>query len=127
MILIRTHRSPDITIGYLYVDGLILRTIEPPWKNNERNKSRIRAGCYDYELLPRSYSGKYRNCYLLRDVRGRSEIMIHNGNLVDHTRGCIIVGERLGWLGGRRAVLNSKSAIAELNRVAPTRGKIWVI
>jgi hypothetical protein len=49
----------------------------------------------------------------LREVPSRGGILIHSGNVVDHSKGCLIIGKRRGNLAGKRAVLNSKTALQE--------------
>jgi len=43
-------------------------------------------------------------------VPERSGILIHNGNLVEHSLGCILIGTRPGKMMGQPAVLNSVTA-----------------
>lgn len=113
--LIRTAHYSTHTEGVFVIDNNIFYTVERPWLNNERNISCIPTGTYKVGFLPRSASGRYRNVYHLLGVSGRSGILIHNGNLVDHSRGCIILGLRKGKLGNKFAVLNSRTAIRKLN------------
>ncbi len=115
--LVRDVRSRNYTLGTFIISGFLFSTIERPWLNNRRNESCIPQGRYLCKFMTRSASGKYRNCYHLQNVKGRSEILIHNGNLVSHSKGCIIFGSRRGYLIGKRAVLSSKSAMAKLCRI----------
>ena len=115
--LIRSEVTNECVRGYLYVDGLCLATLEPPWRHNIRNVSCIPVGQYNLSYLSRSASGKYRKVYHVQSVNERSGILIHKGNTVSHTRGCILVGTRLGRLGSQRAVLNSATAMSQLNEV----------
>lgn len=115
--LVRTESTDECIRGYFVVDGEVFSTLEPPWRDNECNKSCIVCGKYDTDFMARSASGKYRDVYHLQDVPGRSAILIHKGNLPRHTRGCVLLGKRRGMLGGRRAVLNSATAMAELLEV----------
>ena len=112
--LVRNDNRPDCIRGSFYLDGEHFHILERPWRNNTRNESCIPAGTYEAQFLPRSTSGKYRNVFWLKDVPGRGGILIHNGNLVDHTRGCLIIGKRRGTLAGKPAVLNSRTALLEL-------------
>ena len=112
--LIRSEISDECVRGYLYVDGLCLATLEPPWKYNLPNVSCIPAGEYKLSYLERSASGKYRQVYHVQAVDERGGILIHKGNLPQHTRGCILVGTRKGTLAGRRAVVNSATALSQL-------------
>jgi hypothetical protein len=95
--------------------------LERPWLGNRRNISCIPPGRYRVRYLKRSVSGKYRNVYHVLGVPGRSGILIHNGNTVDHSRGCLLVGKRRGFIGGKRAVLNSRSAMRALVRALGKR------
>lgn len=100
--------------------------MEPPWKDNKQNISCIPPGEYEFVFMPKSSSGRYRNCYHIKGVPGRSEILIHGGNTVANTRGCILPGKRIGRLAGEMAVLNSKSALSEINETE-INGKLRVI
>lgn len=42
---------------------------------------------------------------------------MHKGNLAAHTKGCVIVGLKWGRLAGKRAVLNSATAMQKLREV----------
>lgn len=115
--LIRDYVGPDCVMGALHIDGHTFYTLEPPWLNNKRNISCIPSGVYECEYMRRSSSGKYRQVYWLQDVFERSGILIHNGNLVNHTKGCLILGNRRGRIGGKKAVLSSRLAMRRLNHV----------
>ena len=97
----------------LFAKGKIFYTLERPWLNNAQNISCIPAGIYSVVFLKRSASGKYRNIYWVQNVSGRIGILEHNGNLVVHTKGCILIGKRRGTLLNQPAVLNSRTALSE--------------
>lgn len=115
--LVRTFLSDQVTLGYLLIGGEQFRTLERPWQDNERNRSCIPTGQYPVVHLPRSSSGKYHQVFHVQSVPGRSGILIHNGNLVSHSRGCIILGMKVGRLGSEMAVLNSRTAMSKLNEI----------
>ncbi len=115
--LIRTESTNLHTKGFLVVGNEVFRTLEPPWKDNLKNLSCVPRGIYRGVYLPRSASGKYKRVYHIRDVENRSGILIHNGNIVDHTLGCVLLGLKHGKIGRKAAVLNSRSAMARLNRI----------
>lgn len=102
------------TLGYLTVAGEKFATLERPWIDNVRNISCIPPGRYDCAFLPRSSSGRYRNVFWVKNVPGRGGILVHAGNTVDHTRGCILIGRHHGLLYDRRAVLASRLALRRL-------------
>ncbi len=111
--LIRDEVTSECIRGIMYAEGELFHILERPWLHNESNKSCICTGTYRAEYLPRSTSGKYRSVFWLREVPERSGILMHNGNIVDHSKGCLIIGKRRGVLAGKRAVLNSKTALHE--------------
>jgi hypothetical protein len=115
--LIRTKRESTHTLGVLIIGGYRFATIERPNLNNRRNVSCIPEGTYQVDYLPRSSSGKYRKCYHVLNVPNRGGILIHNGNLVRHTKGCIILGLKHGNLGGQPAVLSSQAAMRKLHKI----------
>lgn len=117
MIKVRMYRDvflPEATLGSFLVGGQWFRTIERPWADNTPNVSCIPEGIYRADYVERSGSGKYRKVWWLREVPGRAGVLVHHGNLAAHSRGCIILGVRRGFLRGQPAVLNSKSALAAL-------------
>ena len=125
--LIRDRTGDHGTLGTLIAGDLTISTIEPPWRDNRRNRSCIPAGVY--EVVPH-LSPRHRRCLLVTDVPGRSHILFHGGNLggdVDrgwhtHTAGCILPGLRRGRIRARgklqSAVLSSRTAFRHLMRWA---------
>ena len=107
--LVRLETKLGATIGVMLFDGAAVAwTLELQWKNNRSNVSCIPVGTYK---ALRHQSKKYGNVWCLQDVPGRTGILVHSGNTVADTQGCIILGERVGWLKGARAVLDSRRAI----------------
>ncbi len=110
------------TLGFLQLqDGWGCRTLELPWRDNAVNISCIPEGEYTCRVVQ---SGKYGSVYHVQDVPGRTGILIHPGNLagsesdgwITHSHGCILLGRQAGVLGGQRAVLFSRPAVATLMR-----------
>lgn len=88
------------TFGRLYLGGLTLFTCEDPWRENATGKSCIPEGLYT--IGPDRYHKHAYDCYGVRDVPGRSRILIHKGNSDEDTEGCILVGNLWpGWIGGK--------------------------
>lgn len=105
----------------------ICKTLELPYRDNQRNISCIPEGHYD--VVPRQ-SAKYGNHLHVTDVEGRSLILIHYGNYVGtpnprtglpDIRGCILVGkDHFDITGdGIKEVTSSKATMKELMKVAP--------
>lgn len=107
------------TFGQLCGHGLTLSTVELPWRENRSNVSCIPAGEYQCSIVR---SPRFGRVFHVRDVPGRSAILIHAGNFAgDEKRGwrtnsygCILPGLRAGRLGSQEAVLCSRAAVSEL-------------
>lgn len=113
----RLHRNvftASHSLGMFSYGETSMATIERPWLDNQRNISCIPNGEYLCKYLASSTSGKYKGVYHLQAVPNRSGILIHAGNFMEHSTGCIILGMRSGILSGRQAVLSSRSAIKKL-------------
>lgn len=109
----RTWFYPNQTLGTLYHDGKLLAyTLERPWKDNKRSESCIPIGLYHcvWQLSP-----KFGWTYQVLDVPDRSRILIHAGNIVRNTYGCILVGKRIGRMHGEPAVLLSRPTLTNLH------------
>jgi len=117
-VLNRFESAATHTLGELVIAGVKFYIIERPWLNNASNISCIPCGIYHAVYLARTASGKYRNVHWLQNVPNRSGVLQHNGNKASHSRGCLIIGKRIGWLGGDRAVLNSRTALDEFEEIA---------
>jgi hypothetical protein len=111
--LIRTSVSDQGTSGMLVMGGFNCYTLELPWKNNQRSISCVPQG--EYTVIQRA-SPKYGKIYWVTNVPNRSYILVHSGNYAGdvskgyktHVRGCILLGQKMGTLGGQKAVLNSR-------------------
>jgi hypothetical protein len=113
LILTRTY-FPDGTNGKLECRGkLICKTIELPWKNNERRVSCIPEGKY---ILEKRYSLKYKWHIHVTGVQNRSLILFHPANnAIKELNGCIapvtkISGPGLGLLS-RKAFRKLKDQV----------------
>lgn len=106
------------TFGLMTLSGRIplCLTCEDPWNDNKNNISCIPEGVYQC----RPHSGvKYKNVWWVEDVPKRTAILIHQGNTTKNTEGCILVGNKLGTVGGRPAVLNSVATLNMLRETLP--------
>lgn len=114
--LVRTSYSPQGTFGMLHnKDGIpICVTLEEPWKDNQRKASCIPTGVYHCV----THNGeKFKGVWRLENVKDRDAILIHAGNTLDDTEGCILVGSRNGSLHGKPAVLDSKNTLNQLRGI----------
>lgn len=105
--LTRAFSDRKVTMGILQIEGIEhkpIYTLENPDRITLHD-CRIPAGTYKCE----PYSGtKYKNVYILKNVPGRTAILIHWGNTEKDTLGCILVGMEAGHLGEYAAVKHSR-------------------
>lgn len=100
------------TLGVLFVDGeRFCNTLEPCLGTTKKYGKYGRGACistgtYSIDL---HYSPKFKRYMLtLCAVPQRSGILIHSGNTVEHTAGCILVGKlRSAHLIDSRITLDS--------------------
>ncbi len=111
LVSIRLPEHQDGTFGVL-LDGRtpFCLTVERPWLDNRKGESCIPAGTY---LCKRVKSPKFGNTFEVTNVPSRSAILIHKGNIMDDSHGCIIVGEQYESKEGKVAVLASGKAFEE--------------
>jgi hypothetical protein len=101
LLITRTY-FPDGTNGNLECEGkLICKTIELPWKENQKKVSCIPEGKY---LLQKRYSSKFKWHIEIMNVTNRTSILFHPANnAIKELNGCIapvtkISGAGLGLL-----------------------------
>lgn len=118
-IVITTDGGDDYqTLGEakLYKDGeeiFSFKTLELPWKENQRRISCIPYG--NYKAIKHT-SPKFGECLWIKDVEGRSEILMHKGNYKKDTLGCILCGEDFVDIDGdgHKDVTNSKKTMSKI-------------
>jgi len=97
--------KPRQTLGVLRHEpsGWACCTLELPWEENENRRSCIlpgpKAAPVTYQA-ERHDSPRFGETLYVSDVQGRSEILVHAGNYVSDTAGCILVGRRFTDLNG---------------------------
>ena len=99
----------------IYRDIPFAVTLEPDWKDNKTNVSCIPSG--EYVCKPYS-SDKYTGVYQVVDVLGRTSVLLHIGNTIEDTMGCVLVAEEYGVLDGDPAVLRSTHGFEEFLALA---------
>lgn len=117
IIIERTQQDDVQTLGKFtaYIDDEIIsgKTLELPWKDNERYISCIPPGSY---TGIKHKSPKFGKSIWLQDVPDRSEILVHKGNFYTDIEGCILVGKRFSDLNadGHKDVTHSAATMEEL-------------
>lgn len=101
----RRIMTEHFTIGALFANGdFVCHTLEP--SIYAVSHPAIQEGVYGVRMYP---STKFKGMRpILIGVKGRSGILIHEGNLPSHTQGCILVGI---W-NGRGMVEKSRDKLA---------------
>lgn len=116
-VLTRWDQGDQGTFGKMVTPGLNLYSGELPWRDNQPNLSCIPPGVYN---MVWTFSPAFRRwMYLVLGTEPRAGIRAHSANFMgDDTmgyrkqlNGCIALGEKLGWMGGQKALLLSVSAI----------------
>lgn len=97
-------------------------TLERPWLNNQRRVSCIPAGTYKGRVLPSPRFGI--DLPELLDVPGRDQILIHAGNTVEDTEGCILIG--LDRDESEPRIMRSRKALAGLFEALGDAKEFWV-
>jgi hypothetical protein len=120
--LVRTSTGDQGTLGVACVNGDTFVSLELPWRENNRSVSCIPPGIYLCTLIT---SKKYGEVYYVNDVPNRSGILIHAGNfagdlhkgLRSDSKGCILLGNTQGSLGGQQCILESRKALKRFMQV----------
>ena len=103
----RIERSEDGLIGVLTIDGKAdCFTLQ---RDEQDQHYSIPVGSYQCK---RFHGTKWKDTFEII-VRGHSDLLFHSGNLETDGVGCIILGEQVGELNGKRAVLVSGMAFSE--------------
>jgi hypothetical protein len=88
----------------------ICLTLEDPWRGNMENVSCIPAGTYRCERVT---SPKFGDVFKVLDVPGRSHVLLHKGNTIEDTIGCILIGGSYGNIEGTWGIRQSASTFTE--------------
>lgn len=109
--LLRREESKQGTVGILSINKEIFGfTLEPPDQENKSDISSIPTGQY----VCKPYTSKrWGTTWEVTDVTNRTYILFHPGNLVSHTAGCILLGDKIKKLKGDRVALNSGATFKE--------------
>ena len=121
----RMFSTPEGTFGQLEMGGVVLcMTCEEPWLDNKPNISCIPTGTYQ---VVKRISRKFGHHWHVQAVPKRKWILIHNGNTLKDTEGCILVGRNY-MIGGKKTigVTESRDTMDYLREVLPDSFTLWV-
>lgn len=115
----RMRTGLEGTFGGLFInDRPVCLTLEDPWNNNKTKMSCIPAG--RYSCIPHNGT-KYQNVWRLESVPGRSDVLIHWGNTILNTEGCILVGKSFSTYKNLPSITDSLVTIDLLRKILPPK------
>lgn len=118
MPLVTLHRflaGPDGTFGTLtFRSRPLCVTCELPWFRNAPRVSCVPNGLY--ACAPHT-GERYKEVWRLLNVPNRSSILIHAGNTINDTEGCILVGR--AFTQDPPGIADAQAALALLRRTLP--------
>jgi Family of unknown function (DUF5675) len=129
--LLRIKPEQNQTLGVIHVyngreEVYSCKSMELPWLDNQTDISCIPTGKYD---VVKHVSPKFGECFWIKDVHGREQILIHKGNYNRDTKGCILPGRSFADIDndGSADVTNSGNTLRDLMRLLPDNFKITIV
>lgn len=125
-LLLEREYEPTGTNGILSCNEQFLCfTIELPWQDNRRMLSCIPEGRYPLALR---YSTRHHLHLMVKDVPGRTLILIHKANnALKELKGCIApVAEMLAPGIGRNSVMAFKCLMLTVRSAMDKGEKVWL-
>ena len=117
--LVRVGQSNRGTFGVLRYEQIpFALTLERPWVDNKANVSCIPAGLYTCQ---RVRSPKFGDTFEVMDVPNRSNVLLHKGNTLDDTHGCILVAEEFSGTFNHPMLASSARGFGELMQLMEGR------
>lgn len=119
IILVRYKDTDRGVRGRLYLRDHTLETLELPWRNNAREISCIPLGeytCHDY------HSARFGKTIAL-GVTGRTGILLHTGNTIADSRGCILLGSTVSESG----IAGSRKAMDLFRSYLPLQSRTFIV
>ena len=133
-VISRLYTPTETRGAWLVLEGDTLiyecKTIELPFKSNQRDISCIREGAYDVVKITKE-NGK--QVFLLLNVPERDGIEIHIGNYINgnhpDTKGCILPGTYFTDVNqdGYIDIANSSYEMNKLLKLLPDKFKLYII
>jgi hypothetical protein len=116
MALIKVERflhHPDCEIGRVYInDELFCYSIEDADRTTKiKGETCIPYGTYPLDTRNSPHFSRTYNHDMIwvKNVPGFEFILIHWGNTISDTEGCLIIGDKIGIVNQKDAVLNSRA------------------
>ncbi len=91
--LVRYKSTQKLMLGTFYMGQEVLRSLEPPWRNNKKNLSCIPEGLYKCKrAIHYNRNGSTYPAWEITEVPERTNVHIHKGNYPGDTTGCVLLG-----------------------------------
>ena len=126
----RTCQNAYGTYGtYIYDYSPVCQCFELPWRNNDPQVSCIPPDLY---LVSPHVSPNHGECYHIENVPGRTNVLIHAGNIDDNTLGCQLPGLYNGWVWSKKdkrnewGVCGSRTAMERLEKILGRENDFWL-
>lgn len=121
-LITRIDSDDEGTLGKLSMLNKTWFLLELPWRDNLPGLSCIPVGIYTVKWTKSPRLKKYT--YEILGVPDRAGIRIHGGNFagkvkefLSHSLGCPLIAYKVGRMLGQRAVLDSRRAVADFERL----------
>jgi hypothetical protein len=126
MITLTRMYTPWGVIGEWDMPGFRCVTLERPWLGNARGQSCIPEGVYPMAMrqspvVSRITRGRHPDGWEIQDVPERTFIMVHPGNWIENSDGCILVGKRVILERDRIMITDSQDTFDALMTAMGTR------
>lgn len=124
--LVRVAIAPEGCFGVLLIDGVpagpvtIERTY-PLVESRPRGPQFVKIPSGRYRCVRTMYHRGGYESFEVTGVLGHSRLLWHAGNVEEDSEGCILVGQRFGFLSGRPCVISSRLAFGEFMRLTGGR------
>lgn len=115
------------TLGVMNCGAFNCRTLELPWKNNQKNISCIPKGTYQVKW--QYWFSKFKYTYVIQNIPNRAGIRIHAGNYFFDVQGCILLGDHYSDINhdGEVDILNSRNTIKKFEDLMQKRDFTLII
>jgi len=99
--------------------------LERPWLNNQKNTSCIPEGIYK---VKKEVHKKYGKVLRFFNVPNRAGVLMHPGNYVSHSKGCLLPGEMFIDINNDRLrdVINSRNTMNKIYDILPNESLITI-
>jgi len=129
MIFLTRYYTPYGTWGDLEVEGKKFSTLERPWKGNKQSESCIIEGNFIMQMrespVVRRVNGVNEG-WEVTDVPSRKYIMVHSGNRVADSNGCLLIGKDKTIYDNELFITHSQDAFDEFMSILDSRQE-WEI